>query len=120
MGGDPGADPRLTQRLLSRGMEVGVVMLDKFRRSNSADHAKRVKAIRAAQTERERVAACAQEDALRVREAPRALPVLPLLRTLPTLPTLPVTAAQPLSASPALPTLPPPLATAAAGSAPAH
>ena len=63
MGGDPGAGLRLTERMIERGLKVDVVLMDDFRRSNAADHAKRIKAIQAAQAERERAEQHAQEQA---------------------------------------------------------
>jgi hypothetical protein len=53
--------------MAERGMKVDAVLMDELRRSNSADHAKRVKAIQAAQAERERAEARAQEEADRRR-----------------------------------------------------
>jgi len=54
LGGDPGAGLALTERMLERGMKVDVVMMDALRRSNSAEHARRIRAIQAAQAEAER------------------------------------------------------------------
>ena len=71
LGGDPGAGLRLSERMRALGMKVDVVMMDDFRRSNSAEHATRVRAIQAAQLERERAEARAAEDAQR---APVAAP----------------------------------------------
>ena len=54
LGGDPAAGLALTERMLERGMKVDVVMMDALRRSNSAEHARRIRAIQAAQVEAER------------------------------------------------------------------
>jgi hypothetical protein len=76
LGGDPGAGLRLTERLMARGMNVDAVMMDEFRRSNAAEHAKRIRAIQAAAAaEQHRAEVRAQEEA--IREAARA--VTPLL-----------------------------------------
>ena len=53
LGGDPGAGLALSERMLALGMKVDVVMMDAFRRSNAAEHAKRIKALQLAQAERE-------------------------------------------------------------------
>jgi hypothetical protein len=63
MGGDPGAGLRLSERMLSLQMKVDAVLMDDFRRSNAAEHVRRLKALRAAQAERERAEAKAQEEA---------------------------------------------------------
>ncbi len=68
LGGDPAAGLRLTERLMARGLKVDAVMMDDFRRSNSANHAKQIKAIQSAQAERERAELRAQEDADRRRQ----------------------------------------------------
>ena len=57
LGGDPGAGLALSERMIAQGMKVDAVLMDEFRRSNSRDHAKRVRAIQAAQAERERAEA---------------------------------------------------------------
>jgi len=44
-------------------MKVDAVLMDDFRRSNAAEHVRRLKALRAAQAERERAEARAQEEA---------------------------------------------------------
>ncbi len=67
LGGDPAAGLHLSERMIKRGMKVDAVLMDGLRLSNSADHATRVKAIQAAQAERERAEARAQEDADRRR-----------------------------------------------------
>lgn len=54
LGGDPGAGLALTERLLEQGMKVDVVLMDTLRRSNAAEHARRIRAIQAAQAEAER------------------------------------------------------------------
>jgi len=68
LGGDPSAGLRLTERLMARGVKVDAVMMDDFRRSNSASHAKQIKAIQTAQAERERAELRAQEDAERRKQ----------------------------------------------------
>lgn len=68
LGGDPASGLRLTERLAARGVKVDAVMMDDFRRSNSASHAKQIRAIQAAQAERERTELRAQEDADRRRQ----------------------------------------------------
>lgn len=81
LGGDAAAGLRLTERLLARGIKVDAVMMDELRRSNAADHAKRIQAIQAAQAaqaEREREQARAQEEAERRRVLLQMLP--PLLK----------------------------------------
>ena len=74
LGGDPASGLRLTERLIARGVKVDAVMMDEFRRSNSASHATQIRAIQAVQAERERTELRAQEDADR-----RRLLVLPPL-----------------------------------------
>ena len=74
LGGDPASGLRLTERLIARGVKVDAVMMDEFRRSNSASHATQIRAIQAVQAERERTELLAQEDADR-----RRLLVLPPL-----------------------------------------
>lgn len=73
LGGDPAAGLRLTERMLAQGMKVDAVLMDEFRRSNSADHARRIKAIQAAQAERERAEARAEEEQA-LKEATKPLP----------------------------------------------
>lgn len=68
LGGDPSAGLRLTERLMARGVKVDAVMMDDFRRSNSASHAKQIKAIQTAQAELERAELRAQEDAERRKQ----------------------------------------------------
>ena len=68
LGGDPASGLRLTERLAARGIKVDAVMMDDFRRSNSASHARQIKAIQAAQAEREHAELRAQEDADRRRQ----------------------------------------------------
>lgn len=76
LGGDPSAGLRLSERMAARGMKVDAVMMDELRRSTAADHAQRVKALQAAQAERERADLRAQEDAERRRQ----LTLPPLLK----------------------------------------
>jgi len=68
LGGDPSAGLRLTERLMARGVKVDAVMMDDFRRSNAAIHAKQIKAIQATQAEMERAELRAQEDAERRKQ----------------------------------------------------
>lgn len=53
LGGDPLAGLRLSERLLAQGIKAEAVLMDDFRRSNAAEHARRIKAVQTAQTERE-------------------------------------------------------------------
>jgi hypothetical protein len=62
LGGDPAAGLHLSERMLAQGMKVDAVLMDEFRRSNAAEHAKRIKAIQAAQAELELAEARAQEE----------------------------------------------------------
>jgi hypothetical protein len=69
LGGDPGAGLKLTERLLARGVKADAVMMDEFRRSTAAEHAKQIRGLQAAQAnverEKERIEARkAQEDAV--------------------------------------------------------
>ena len=70
LGGDPAAGLRLSERMLAQGMKVDAVLMDDFRRSNAAEHARRIKAIQAAQAERERAEAGAEEEAHKDGEKP--------------------------------------------------
>ncbi len=63
MGGDPAAGLRFSERMLAQQMKVDAVLMDEFRRSNAAEHVRRLKALRAGQAERERAEALAQEEA---------------------------------------------------------
>ena len=63
MGGDPGAGLRLSERMLSLRMKVDAVLMDDFRRSNAAEHVRRLNALRSAQAESERAEVLAQEEA---------------------------------------------------------
>lgn len=53
LGGDPSAGLRLSERLLAQGIKADAVLMDDFRRSNAAEHARRIKALQAAQAERD-------------------------------------------------------------------
>lgn len=69
LGGDPGAGIKLTERLASRGVKADAVMMDDLRRSTALEHARRIRALQAAQAsaEKERDSADpgrAQEDAV--------------------------------------------------------
>jgi hypothetical protein len=79
LGGDPAAGLRLTERMMEHGVKADAVLMDDLRRSNAVEHARRIKAIQAAQAERERAEARAQEEAART---PPVLPplTLPLLK----------------------------------------
>lgn len=68
LGGDPLAGLRLTERLRTQGLQVDAVMMDDFRRSNAAEHARRIKALQAAQAERERAQARAEEAVQRAAQ----------------------------------------------------
>ena len=57
LGGDPAAGLRLSERLLEQGIPADAVLMDAFRRSNAAEHARRIKALQAAQAEREQAEA---------------------------------------------------------------
>jgi hypothetical protein len=63
LGGDPAAGLRLSERMLALGMKVDAVLMDEFRRSNAAEHARRIKALQAAQAERDKAEAKALEEA---------------------------------------------------------
>ncbi len=63
LGGDPAAGLHLSERMLAQGMKVDAVLMDEFRRSNAAEHARRIKAIQAAQAERDKAEAKALEQA---------------------------------------------------------
>lgn len=92
LGGDPGAGLALTERMRALGMKVDAVLMDEFRRSNAAEHAKRIKAIQLAQAERERAEQRLQD---RVQAIAPRLP-LPLPLPLPSPAPLPVPAPLPL------------------------
>jgi RPA family protein len=49
--------------MLAQGMKVDAVLMDEFRRSNAAEHARRIKAIQAAQAERDKAESLALEKA---------------------------------------------------------
>ncbi len=59
LGGDPAAGLRLSERMLALGMKVDAVLMDDFRRSNAAEHVRRIKAIQAAQSAAESAGAAA-------------------------------------------------------------
>ena len=80
LGGDPAAGLRLSERLLARGIKVDAVVMDEFRRSNAASHAKQIQAIQAAQAERERAELRAQEDAERRKQLLLPPLLTPLLK----------------------------------------
>lgn len=63
LGGDASAGLRLTERMLRKGVSVEAVTMDDFRRSNAAEHARRIKALQALQAERERAERLAEEQA---------------------------------------------------------
>jgi hypothetical protein len=79
LGGDPGAGLALTERMRGLGMKVDVVLMDEFRRSNAAEHTRRIKALQAAQAERESAEQRAADRAHGAVLPPLALPLpLPL------------------------------------------
>jgi hypothetical protein len=61
LGGDAAAGLRLSERMAGLQMKVDAVLMDDFRRSNAAEHVRRIKSIQAAQAARERAADEAQE-----------------------------------------------------------
>ena len=63
LGGDAGAGLRLSERMARLGMKADAVMMDEFRRSNTAEHVRRLKALQALQDEREKAEAKAQAKA---------------------------------------------------------
>ncbi len=63
LGGDPAAGLRLSERLGAQGSRVEAVLMDDFRRSNAAEHARRIKGLQAAQAEREQSTARQQGTA---------------------------------------------------------
>ena len=65
LGGDVAAGLRLSERMRSQGLKVDVVMMDERRRSNAAEHARRIQLIQAAEAEAERKEAQRQADAQR-------------------------------------------------------
>jgi hypothetical protein len=79
LGGDPAAGLHLSERMLAQGMKFDAVLMDEFRRSNAAEHARRIKAIQAAQAERDKAEAQAlekaQSDAQKEALKPGAPPV---------------------------------------------
>ncbi len=78
LGGDPAAGLRLNERMLAKEMKVEAVLMTDFRRSTAAEHARRIKAIQAAQLEQERREAMAQEEAQ--RQPLRPLQMMPTVR----------------------------------------
>jgi hypothetical protein len=74
LGGDPAAGLRLSERMASQSMKVDAVMMDAFRRSSAQEHARRIRALQAAQAERERAESRAAE------ELPHGAPKPPLGR----------------------------------------
>jgi hypothetical protein len=73
LGGDPAAGLRLSERMHALGMKVDAVLMDELRLSNSADHARRIKALQTAQAERERSEARAQEEQQRAGQTATVL-----------------------------------------------
>jgi hypothetical protein len=69
LGGDAAAGLHLSERMLAQGMKVDAVLMDDLRRSNAAEHARRIKRLQAAQAEREHAEMQAHEAA--ARAAPR-------------------------------------------------
>jgi hypothetical protein len=63
LGGDAAAGLRLTERMAAKGMKVDAVLMDDFRRSAATEHVRRLKALQAAQADRERAELRAQDEA---------------------------------------------------------
>jgi hypothetical protein len=63
LGGDVGAGLRLSERMAALGMKADAVLMNDFRRSNAAEHVRRIKALQAAQAEHEKAEAKAREKA---------------------------------------------------------
>lgn len=72
LGGDPRAGLRLSERLLAAGSKADAVVMNEFRRSNAAEHARRLEAIRAAQAQAQAEAERAEK---RERDAAQARPL---------------------------------------------
>ncbi|GEM_PF-1994333 len=68
LGGDPAAGLKLTERLNERGVKADAVTMDEFRRSNAAEHARRIRGLQLVQAQaekdRERADARVQEEAV--------------------------------------------------------
>ena len=75
LGGDAAAGLRLSERMAGQAMKVDAVLMDNLRRSSAAEHARRIKALQAAQAERERAEARAADEAQRA-----SLLMVPLIR----------------------------------------
>ena len=73
LGGDAAAGLNLSQRMAALGMKVDAVMMDDFRRSNAAEHARRIKAIQNEEMARARAA----EEARETLQHQAAVPVPP-------------------------------------------
>lgn len=81
LGGDVAAGLRLSERMAGQNMKVDAVMMDDLRRSNAAEHARRLKALQAAQAEREKAEARAAAEAQSaVPKPPPLLKPPPLIR----------------------------------------
>ncbi len=63
LGGDVGAGLRLSERMAALGMKVDAVLMSDFRRSNAAEHVRRIQALQSAQAAREKAEARAQAKA---------------------------------------------------------
>jgi hypothetical protein len=76
LGGDAAAGLRLSERMASQAMKVDAVLMDELRRSNATEHARRIKALQAAQAERERAETRVAEEAQRaaVQAGPQSRP----------------------------------------------
>jgi hypothetical protein len=61
LGGDALAGLRLSERMAAAGMKVDAVLMDDFRRSNAAEHARRIKAIQATQAAQEKAEQAARD-----------------------------------------------------------
>ena len=79
LGGDAAAGLRLSERMAAAGMKVDAVLMDEFRRSNAAEHARRIKALQAAQAAREK----AEQAARDLQQTQGPLPLVPARRAAP-------------------------------------
>jgi hypothetical protein len=57
LGGDAAAGLHLSERMLAQGMKVDAVLMDDLRRSNAAEHARRIKRLQAVQADAQAPAA---------------------------------------------------------------
>ena len=73
LGGDPAAGLKLSERMLANGLKVDAVLMSEFRRSNAAEHARRLNALQAAQA---KAAADAELAERRAQEEAQKRPLL--------------------------------------------